>query len=106
MQRATNVNSHALAEYGRMLSFVARWAPFDHGDEYILPEFGIAPSTFYRRVLAFVQKHHPRRCANPIVNVCSESVRRNSPNSAFPIKLTRPVTRSALDHRGRMPSHT
>ncbi|MGW4096621.1 DUF3263 domain-containing protein [Mycobacterium sp. NPDC004974] len=58
--RATNVNSHALTEYGRMLSFVARWAPFDHGDEYILPEFGIAPSTFYRRVLAFVQEAPPQ----------------------------------------------
>ncbi len=55
-----NVNSHKLSEYGRMLSFVARWGPFDHGDEYILPEFGIAPSTFYRRVLAFVQEAPPQ----------------------------------------------
>lgn len=59
-ERPTNVNSHKLAECGRMLSFVARWAPFDHGDEYILPEFGIAPSTFYHRVLALVREAPPR----------------------------------------------
>lgn len=58
--RPTNVNSHKLSEYGRMLSFVARWGPFDHGDEYILPEFGIAPSTFYHRVLALVQEAPPQ----------------------------------------------
>ncbi|MCC9184469.1 hypothetical protein [Mycolicibacterium mageritense] len=75
VQRATNVNSHALAEYGRMLSFVARWAPFDHGDEYILPEFGIAPSTFYRRVLAFVQKAPPQAMRESdrerVLGICS-----------------------------------
>ncbi|QRY47418.1 hypothetical protein JVX93_11830 [Mycolicibacterium boenickei] len=58
--RPTNVNSHTLTEYTRMLSFVARWAPFDHGDEYILPEFGIAPSTFYHRVLALIREAPPR----------------------------------------------
>ncbi|MGA5535059.1 hypothetical protein [Mycolicibacterium nivoides] len=58
--RPTNVNSHTPTEYTRMLSFVARWAPFDHGDEYILPEFGIAPSTFYHRVLALIREAPPR----------------------------------------------
>jgi hypothetical protein len=39
-----------------MVEFAIRWGPFDQGDEYILPEFGIAPSTFYRRVLALVRE--------------------------------------------------
>jgi hypothetical protein len=60
VRRPTNVNSHSLTECGRMLSFVARWAPLDHGDEYILPEFGIAPSTFYHRVLVLVQEAPPQ----------------------------------------------
>jgi hypothetical protein len=51
----TTFNSHKIIEDDRMVDFVARWGPFDHGDEYILPEFGIAPSIFYRRVLAHVQ---------------------------------------------------
>ena len=52
--RPTNVNSHTLTEYTRMLSFVARWAPFDHGDEYILPEFGLQPTMYYRRLLTLL----------------------------------------------------
>ncbi|MDO1481841.1 DUF3263 domain-containing protein [Rhodococcus ruber] len=37
-----------------MLDFVLRWSPFDDGDEYILPEFGLTPTAFYDRVLALV----------------------------------------------------
>lgn len=73
--RPTNINSHMLTETGRMLSFVARWAPFDHGDEYILPEFGIAPSTFYRRVLALVQEAPPQAMRGSdrerVIGICS-----------------------------------
>ncbi|MEX3739611.1 hypothetical protein [Mycolicibacterium porcinum] len=73
--RPTNINSHNLTETGRMLSFVARWAPFDHGDEYILPEFGIAPSTFYRRVLALVQEAPPQAMRESdrerVIGICS-----------------------------------
>ncbi|KWX19452.1 hypothetical protein AFM11_35775 [Mycolicibacterium wolinskyi] len=42
-----------------MVSFVVRWGPFDHGDEYILPEFGMAPAIFYRRVLVLVRDAPP-----------------------------------------------
>ncbi|MFC9556214.1 DUF3263 domain-containing protein [Rhodococcus sp. NPDC056960] len=37
-----------------MLDFLLRWSPFDAGDEYILPEFGLTPEAFYRRVLTLV----------------------------------------------------
>ncbi|MGV9949639.1 DUF3263 domain-containing protein [Rhodococcus aetherivorans] len=37
-----------------MLAFVLRWSPFGGGDDYILPEFGLTPAAFYRRVLALL----------------------------------------------------
>lgn len=38
-----------------MLDFALRWSPFGNdGDEYILPEFGLTPATFYQRVLTLV----------------------------------------------------
>ncbi len=37
-----------------MVDFVLRWSSFDDGDEYILPEFGLTPTMFYRRVLALL----------------------------------------------------
>jgi len=39
-----------------MLDFVLRWSSFDDGDEYILPEFGLTPAAFYRRVLSLITK--------------------------------------------------
>ncbi|QQZ18811.1 MULTISPECIES: hypothetical protein [Rhodococcus] len=33
-----------------MLDFAVKWAPFGGGDELILPEFGIFPTIFYRRL--------------------------------------------------------
>jgi hypothetical protein len=33
-----------------MLDFAVKWAPFGGGDEHILPEFGIFPAVFYRRL--------------------------------------------------------
>jgi len=39
----------------RMVDFAAQWMSFDGGDEYILPEFGIDPTTYYRRVLTILQ---------------------------------------------------
>ncbi|MBP2214640.1 hypothetical protein JOJ87_004984 [Rhodococcus ruber] len=37
-----------------MLAFAAKWSPFGGGDEHILPEFGLTPAVFYRRLLAMV----------------------------------------------------
>ena len=39
-----------------MVDFVLRWSSFDDGDEYILPEFGLTPTAFYRRVLNLITK--------------------------------------------------
>jgi len=36
-----------------LIDFAIRWEPYG-GDEYIFPEFGISPATFYRRVLAIL----------------------------------------------------
>jgi hypothetical protein len=37
-----------------MLAFATKWSRFGGGDEYILPEFGITPVVFYKRILAMV----------------------------------------------------
>lgn len=37
-----------------MLAFAAKWSPFGGGYEHILPEFGLTPAVFYRRLLAMV----------------------------------------------------
>jgi hypothetical protein len=34
-----------------LVEFAVRWCPYGGGDEHILPEFGISPGEFYRRVL-------------------------------------------------------
>lgn len=39
------------------IDFATKWLPFGGGDEYILPEFGIAPYTFYLRLNALL--HSP-----------------------------------------------
>ncbi|KXX58912.1 hypothetical protein [Rhodococcus sp. LB1] len=41
-----------------MLDFAVKWAPFGGGDEHILPEFGIFPAVFYRRLQRLLT-HHP-----------------------------------------------
>lgn len=33
-----------------IVGFALCWAPFGSGDEYILPQFGITPASFYRRL--------------------------------------------------------
>lgn len=38
-----------------MVTFATRWAPFDAELEYILPEFGLAPADFYRRLLQLAE---------------------------------------------------
>ncbi|WP_397517952.1 DUF3263 domain-containing protein [Rhodococcus opacus] len=34
-----------------ILTFAATWAPYDGGDEHVLPTFGISLDEYYRRVL-------------------------------------------------------
>ena len=41
-----------------MLDFAVKWAPFGGGDEHILPEFGVFPTVFYRRLQRLLT-HHP-----------------------------------------------
>ncbi|WZU35726.1 hypothetical protein Rruber_05239 (plasmid) [Rhodococcus ruber] len=33
-----------------LLDFAVQWAPYDGGDEHILPEFGLVPTDFYHRL--------------------------------------------------------
>ncbi|MFC9762143.1 hypothetical protein [Rhodococcus jostii] len=40
-----------------MLNFAVKWAPFGGGDEHILPEFGVHPAVFYRRLQSLVTLH-------------------------------------------------
>jgi len=37
------------------IDFAIRWLPFDGGDEYILPQFGITPYAFYIRLHTLLQ---------------------------------------------------
>ena len=43
-----------------IVGFALQWAPFDSGDEYILPQFGIVPQTFYRRLAEILRDSHTR----------------------------------------------
>ena len=40
-----------------MLDFAVKWAPFGGGDEHILPEFGVLPTVFYRRLQRLLTRH-------------------------------------------------
>jgi hypothetical protein len=40
-----------------MLDFAVKWAPFGGGDEHILPEFGVFPTEFYRRLQRLLTDH-------------------------------------------------
>ncbi|QYB06757.1 hypothetical protein I1A62_20935 [Rhodococcus sp. USK10] len=40
-----------------MLDFAVKWAPFGGGDEHILPEFGVYPAVFYRRLQRLLTGH-------------------------------------------------
>ncbi|MCZ4587609.1 DUF3263 domain-containing protein [Rhodococcus opacus] len=39
----------------RFVDFALQWVSYGGGDEYILPEFGVQPSTYYRRLLSLLQ---------------------------------------------------
>ncbi|MDV2477590.1 hypothetical protein F8M49_23375 [Rhodococcus zopfii] len=43
------------AEDQEFIDFAIKWLPFGGGDEYILPQFGITPNTFYLRLHTLLQ---------------------------------------------------
>ncbi|MFC9361749.1 hypothetical protein ACFTZB_34875 [Rhodococcus sp. NPDC057014] len=49
------------AEATRLVNHALQWEPYGGGDEYILPEFGIPPQTYYRRILRLLQSVHAPR---------------------------------------------
>jgi len=70
-------------EESAMLTFAAQWAPFGGGDEFILPEFGITPGTFYHRLRAILfSTTSPRlgpRTTQQLLNLCATKVGPVSP---------------------------
>lgn len=38
------------SDWRQWVDFAIRWEPFGGGDEDILPQFGVSPETFYRRL--------------------------------------------------------
>jgi len=65
-----------------MLTFAVQWAPFGGGDEFILPEFGITPGTFYHRLRAILFTTGPRlrpRTTQQLLNLCATKVSPVSP---------------------------
>jgi hypothetical protein len=55
-----------------MLDFAIKWAPFGGGDEHILPEFGVLPAVFYRRLQT--SPHPPCRHQRPRPTAIGRSV--------------------------------
>ncbi|PBC47184.1 hypothetical protein CJ177_43465 [Rhodococcus sp. ACPA1] len=47
--------SSVSSDDARLVDFALRWAEYGGVDEYILPEFGIQPATYYRRLLRLLQ---------------------------------------------------
>ncbi|MCJ0949979.1 hypothetical protein MTX37_29075 [Rhodococcus sp. ARC_M8] len=39
----------------RLINYALRWAPYGGGDEDILPEFGLSPAIYYRRLRSLLQ---------------------------------------------------
>ncbi|MFC9769707.1 hypothetical protein [Rhodococcus jostii] len=53
-------NNASPPEEARLLKFALSWAASGCGDEYILPEFGLHPHTFYQRVVSILHHDNPR----------------------------------------------
>lgn len=67
-----------------MIRFALRWAPFDSGDEYIFPQFGITPPTFYRRLAEILrdnnsQVDHAER--ETLTTLSHRKIRKASPSN-------------------------
>jgi len=65
-----------------MLTFAVQWAPLGAGDEFILPEFGITPGTFYHRLRAILFTTGPRlrpRTTQHLQHLCATKVGPVSP---------------------------
>ncbi|MGW8815885.1 DUF3263 domain-containing protein [Gordonia terrae] len=37
-----------------MLRWAVKWLPFETGDEYIFPDFGVTPAVFYHRIAMLI----------------------------------------------------
>lgn len=80
-----------------MLTFALRWAPYGGGDEHILPEFGLLPAVFYRRLQTILMaraldgvEFATRRC---LLELCA--VKTSGSSSSASSAGRREVTRSA-----------
>ena len=45
-----------MTPHDRQLQFLSRWMPYGGCDEEILPEFGLTPKEFYRRLAQLLDK--------------------------------------------------
>ncbi|TQC47853.1 hypothetical protein EEB14_18425 [Rhodococcus sp. WS4] len=41
-----------------LVAFALRWLPYGGGDEHILPQFGIMPHIFYRRLQTILRTNY------------------------------------------------
>ena len=72
-----------------VLEFAVKWAPFGGGDEHILPEFGILPHVFYRRLQCLLSRHTAndsvlRRLRDLCTSKLQTSARQHKPHSQVP----------------------
>ncbi|MBB4133996.1 hypothetical protein [Gordonia humi] len=37
-----------------MIWWAIKWLPFETGDEYIFPDFGVTPAVFYHRIVMLI----------------------------------------------------
>ncbi|MGX7729577.1 DUF3263 domain-containing protein [Rhodococcus sp. 2H158] len=69
-----------------MVDFALRWSPFGDGDEYILPQFGLTPTAFYRRVFALATT------STDEIDTATSSLLRDICTSKLPRPTRRPHT--------------
>ncbi|UZG59909.1 hypothetical protein [Rhodococcus opacus] len=58
-----------------MIAFALKWLPYGGGDEHILPEFGVVPVEFYRRLVQLMNTvgatHVELGTRRQLVELCS-----------------------------------
>ncbi|MFZ2178859.1 MAG: hypothetical protein WAW17_33465 [Rhodococcus sp. (in: high G+C Gram-positive bacteria)] len=84
-----------------MVKFALKWLPYGGGDEHILPEFGVTPDEFYRRLSLLVNTVRATRVdlgsRRQLVELCSLELAR----PVFPHARRRKLSRT---DRGEQPA--
>lgn len=75
-------------EWQQWVDFALRWEPFGGGDDYILPEFGVSPAVFYRRLLNDLDRTPPSVTSfesEKLTRLCNDKLRRADRKHPYPL---------------------